>query len=207
MKALRHAKNQAEIGEKGCSMKMTLVVNGVPFTAVGSLHTEVNALKYKWITVTSATYRPECGDYAVELQIEPLARLYEGNYGQVLYRSLGEFLKVLHAIDPNLLPAVEKQVPTPEVAADLKFRSAEKLTEELVSLFDESLGEKLAFDVSSTSGEIIIPAKRKITRTLVRKLVANLESVDLGQTGHVWFADIMHKALRKLRESKSEQPV
>ena len=48
----------------------------------------------------------------------------------------------------------------------------EQLTEALSNIL---LGEKIPLDVvNSETGEIIIPANRKITKTLLRKLAAGL---------------------------------
>jgi DNA-directed RNA polymerase subunit beta len=56
-----------------------------------------------------------------------------------------------------------------------------QLTEDLTeSLSNILLGEKIPLDVvNAEAGDIIIPANRKITKTLLRKLAANYEYVDI----------------------------
>ncbi len=56
-----------------------------------------------------------------------------------------------------------------------------QLTEDLTeSLSNILLGEKIPLDVMNTeAGDVIIPANRKITKTLLRKLAANYEHVDI----------------------------
>lgn len=57
----------------------------------------------------------------------------------------------------------------------------ERLTEDLTeSLSNILLGEKIPLDVSnSESGEVIIPANRKITKTLLRKLAAAYDHIEI----------------------------
>lgn len=53
----------------------------------------------------------------------------------------------------------------------------EELTEQLSNIL---LGEKLPLDiVRADSGELILPANRKITKTLLRKVAANYNCLDV----------------------------
>lgn len=52
-----------------------------------------------------------------------------------------------------------------------------ELTENLSNIL---LGEKLPLDiVCADSGELILPANRKITKTLIRKVAANYNNIDI----------------------------
>ncbi len=56
----------------------------------------------------------------------------------------------------------------------------EELTEALSNIL---LGEKIPLNVTNTvTGEVIIPANRKITKTLLRRLAASPESLDIEQS-------------------------
>tara|TARA_B100000959_G_scaffold226929_1_gene241678 strand:+ start:1 stop:2568 length:2568 start_codon:yes stop_codon:yes gene_type:complete len=67
-----------------------------------------------------------------------------------------------------------------QVQDDYKKKNAdlqEQLTEALSNIL---LGEKIPLDVvNSESGEIIIPSNRKITKTLLRKLAANYDKIEI----------------------------
>ena len=78
-------------------------------------------------------------------------------------------------VDPK-----EQQKQTKNIIEEHKKRHGE-LTEQLTEkLSDVLLGEKVPLDVvNSRTGEIIIPANRKITKTLLRKLADHYESVDI----------------------------
>ncbi|MDR1665784.1 MAG: DNA-directed RNA polymerase subunit beta, partial [Puniceicoccales bacterium] len=60
----------------------------------------------------------------------------------------------------------------------------EKLREDLTeALSNVLLGEKIPLNVTDkVSGEIIIPANRKITKTLLRRLAASLENLEIEQS-------------------------
>jgi DNA-directed RNA polymerase subunit beta len=60
---------------------------------------------------------------------------------------------------------------------DVVSQLTEDLTEALSNIL---LGEKIPLDVmNASSGDVIIPANRKITKTLLRKLAANYEHVEI----------------------------
>ena len=75
---------------------------------------------------------------------------------------------------PNRLPA-RKSASSKQIEDDHKKKTdelREQLTEALSNIL---LGEKIPLDVvNSETGEIIIPANRKITKTLLRKLAHGL---------------------------------
>jgi DNA-directed RNA polymerase subunit beta len=76
---------------------------------------------------------------------------------------------------------------TPRSAASSSSRSTtssqkhERLTEDLTeSLSNILLGEKIPLDVvNMETGEVIIPANRKITKTLLRKLAAAYDHIEI----------------------------
>ena len=85
----------------------------------------------------------------------------------------------------------DKYAAKEESAADVKKRqkdieerhanSINELTEDLTeALSNVLLGEKIPLDVvNAESGDIIIPANRKITKTLLRKLAASYEHIEI----------------------------
>jgi DNA-directed RNA polymerase subunit beta len=84
-----------------------------------------------------------------------------------------------------------KEEPKAKSAADMRKRQKEieerykssvhELTEDLTeALSNILLGEKIPLDVMNVeTGDIIIPANRKITKTLLRKLAANYEHIEI----------------------------
>ena len=78
-------------------------------------------------------------------------------------------------LDPKEQQKQQKQI------IDEHKRRHEELTEQLTEkLSDILLGEKIPLDVvNGRTGEIIIPANRKITKTLLRKLADNYSNVEI----------------------------
>ena len=78
-------------------------------------------------------------------------------------------------LDPKEQQRQQKQI------IDEHKRRHEELTEQLTDkLSDVLLGEKIPLDVvNGRSGEIIIPANRKITKTLLRKLADNYANIEI----------------------------
>ena len=78
------------------------------------------------------------------------------------------------------LTATERKRQVKNVGEDHKVRK-QSLTDELTeALSNILLGEKIPLDVvNAEAGEIIIPANRKITKTLLRKLAASHEHVQI----------------------------
>lgn len=78
-------------------------------------------------------------------------------------------------LDPKEQQKQQKQI------IDEHRRRHEELTEQLTEkLSDILLGEKIPLDVvNGRTGEIIIPANRKITKTLLRKLADNYSNVEI----------------------------
>ncbi|MEM7696883.1 MAG: DNA-directed RNA polymerase subunit beta [Verrucomicrobiota bacterium] len=78
-------------------------------------------------------------------------------------------------LDPKEKMKQEKQI------IEEHKRRHEEITEQLTDkLSDILLGEKIPLDVvNGRSGEIIIPANRKITKTLLRKLADNYSNIEI----------------------------
>src|SRR5438552_18311951 len=79
----------------------------------------------------------------------------------------------------KLTPAeTKRQIKT---IAEEHRRKKEELTEQLTdSLSNILLGEKIPLDVvNAETGEIIIPANRKITKTLLRKLANDYDHIEI----------------------------
>jgi DNA-directed RNA polymerase subunit beta len=86
----------------------------------------------------------------------------------------------------KLLPKVEKLSPTEakrqsKAITDKYDKKKNELTEELTqALSNILLNEKIPLDVvNAETGEIIIPANRKITKTLLRKMAAVYDHIDI----------------------------
>jgi len=78
------------------------------------------------------------------------------------------------------LSKAEKEKQLAEIDEEWK-RKLEELTDQLTEkLSDVLLGEKIPLDVvDGSTGEILIPANRKITKTLLRKLAESYESIEI----------------------------
>jgi len=92
-------------------------------------------------------------------------------------------VKVQSKADPekeSLTPSGKKR-QTKKIREEYRNRS-DKLREELTeALSNILLGEKIPLDVSnSESGEIIIPANRKITKTLLRRMAQVYKTIDIA---------------------------
>ena len=83
--------------------------------------------------------------------------------------------KRMEKVDPNELKKQLKKIN------DEHKKKADKLTDDLTErLSDILLGEKIPLDVvNAQSGEIIIPANRKITKTLLRKLASVHDHIEI----------------------------
>ena len=87
---------------------------------------------------------------------------------------------------------------------DVVAQLTEDLTEALSNIL---LGEKIPLDVmNSNSGDIIIPANRKITKTLLRKLAANYEFVEIDPSPiRIKIMGIIDEYRSKFTEAKQDK--
>ena len=84
----------------------------------------------------------------------------------------------------------------------------ERLTEDLTeALSNILLGEKIPLDVMNTeSGEVIIPANRKITKTLLRKLAASYDHIEIDPSPiQIKIHNIINEFSHKFAELEMEQ--
>jgi DNA-directed RNA polymerase subunit beta len=84
----------------------------------------------------------------------------------------------------------------------------ERLTEDLTeALSNILLGEKIPLDVMNTeSGEVIIPANRKITKTLLRKLAASYDHIEIDPSPiQIKIHTIINEFSHKFAELDMEQ--
>ncbi|MDZ8119612.1 DNA-directed RNA polymerase subunit beta [Pontiella agarivorans] len=87
---------------------------------------------------------------------------------------------------------------------DVVAQLTEDLTEALSNIL---LGEKIPLDVmNSSSGDVIIPANRKITKTLLRKLAANYEFVEIDPSPiRIKIMGIIDEYRNKFVEAKQDK--
>jgi DNA-directed RNA polymerase subunit beta len=87
---------------------------------------------------------------------------------------------------------------------DVIGQLTEDLTEALSNIL---LGEKIPLDVmNAESGDVIIPANRKITKTLLRKLAANYEHVEIDPSPiRIKIMGIIDEYRNKFTEAKAEK--
>ncbi len=84
------------------------------------------------------------------------------------------------AVSKNKVSGAERRKQTKSISEELKVRRhslIESLTESLSNIL---LGEKIPLDVvNGETGDVIIPANRKITKTLLRKLAVEREHIEI----------------------------
>jgi DNA-directed RNA polymerase subunit beta len=87
---------------------------------------------------------------------------------------------------------------------DVVAQLTEDLTEALSNIL---LGEKIPLDVmNAESGDVIIPANRKITKTLLRKLAANYEHVEIDPSPiRIKIMGIIDEYRNKFTEAKQDK--
>ncbi len=87
---------------------------------------------------------------------------------------------------------------------DVVAQLTEDLTEALSNIL---LGEKIPLDVmNASSGDVIIPANRKITKTLLRKLAANYEHVEIDPSPiRIKIMGIIDEYRNKFVEAKQDK--
>ncbi|WP_372795083.1 DNA-directed RNA polymerase subunit beta [Pontiella sp.] len=113
----------------------------------------------------------------------------------------------------NALGATEKgkQTDVKKLEREISERHEDvvaQLTEDLTeALSNILLGEKIPLDVmNSSSGDVIIPANRKITKTLLRKLAANYEFVEIDPSPiRIKIMGIIDEYRNKFVEAKQDK--
>ena len=115
------------------------------------------------------------GEKAAEVRDTSLT-VPSGTYGIVMDVKVSALKEVKRAESSP----TDKKRQAKDISEERKIRSCE-LTEELTeALSNILLGEKIPLDVvDAEAGEIIIPANRKITKTLLRKLAASHDHIQI----------------------------
>ncbi len=115
------------------------------------------------------------GEKAADVRDTSL-KVPSGTYGIVMDVKIAS----RNSTQKNKLTPGEKRRQAKAIQEDYKNKNSE-ITEALTeALSNILLGEKIPLDVvNSKTGEIIIPANRKITKTLLRKLAAAHKSVEI----------------------------
>jgi len=115
------------------------------------------------------------------------------------------------AKDTGLKSAKDTPADVKKTQGEIKERHENvmaQLTEDLTeSLSNILLGEKIPLDVMNMeSGDVIIPANRKITKTLLRKLAANYENVDIAPSPiRIKIMGIIDEYRGKFSEAKADK--
>ncbi|HMP72775.1 MAG TPA: DNA-directed RNA polymerase subunit beta [Kiritimatiellia bacterium] len=105
------------------------------------------------------------------------------------------------------MSATERRKQIKQLQEEFKERS-ERLTEDLTeALSNILLGEKIPLDVmNSETGEVIIPANRKITKTLLRKLAAAYDHIEIDPSPiQIKIQSIINEFSGKFAELEEEQ--
>ncbi len=105
------------------------------------------------------------------------------------------------------LTSTERRKQTKDIQESHKNK-IQQLTEDLTeSLSNILLGEKIPLDaVNVETGEIIIPANRKITKTLLRKLAAALDHIEIDPSPiQIKIQGIINEYTNKFAELEMEQ--
>ncbi|MDP0499113.1 MAG: DNA-directed RNA polymerase subunit beta [Verrucomicrobiota bacterium JB022] len=126
-----------------------------------------------------------------------------GTYGIVMD------VKVSSRVDgePEKLSASDRRRQIKKINEEYRAQG-DKLRESLTeSLSNILLGEKIPLDVvNSESGEVIIPANRKITKTLLRRLAAVYKSIDIDPSPvRIKIMEIIESFKSKFDELDEEQ--
>ena len=118
------------------------------------------------------------GEKAADVKDTSL-KVPSGTYGIVMDVKVSA-KKEAERINPNKVAPADAKKHSKQVQDEYKVKTdelREQLTESLSNIL---LGEKIPLDVvNSETGEIIIPANRKITKTLLRKLAAVYDRIEI----------------------------
>ncbi len=118
------------------------------------------------------------GEKAADVKDTSL-KVPSGTYGIVMDVKVSA-KKEAEKANPNKVSTADAKKQSKQLQDDFRLK-IEELREQLTeSLSNILLGEKIPLDVvNSETGEIIIPANRKITKTLLRKLAAVYDRIEI----------------------------
>jgi len=156
-----------------------------------------------------------------ETELAPEERLLRAIFGEKAADVRDTSLKApsgTHGIVMDVKMSSKDAAVTQDAPADVKKLQGEinerhenviaQLTEDLTeALSNILLGEKIPLDVMNMeSGDIIIPANRKITKTLLRKLAANYEHVEIDPSPiRIKIMGIIDNYRNKFVEAKTDK--
>ncbi len=130
-----------------------------------------------YAAIMKSEFHPQSGTYTVTIWFNLVIKRIDGT---PFYPPLSALEEVFKSIDLQLLPDSKAIEAEAEHAAAEKAREAARkdLVEKIVN---EIIGETSEYDiVNSKTGQIIIPARRKITRTLIMLLSRHIADLDLS---------------------------
>ncbi len=110
-------------------------------------------------------------------------------------------------VSKEKMSMAERRRQSKNVVEEAKQKRAE-LTEQLTeALSNHLLGEKIPLDVVNVeTGEVIIPANRKITKTLLRKLAADCDHIEIESSPiQIKIQEIISEYQQKFAELEQEQ--
>lgn len=197
---------------------------GVPADAIGRIHEILNGPemrtrdayhhtgkedtqyatqlgKFPYAKLMDSKLDTEKGTYTVTIRFNLCLTAYQPNDNTdnpehpvtQIFPPASALEEIYQAIDPRFLPETETVV-RPET---IPPNPTEELVEELGHRI---LGEKTQFDiVHEDTGEVLVPAYRKITKTLVRVLINNIEKLDF-ENG----PDPIIKMVKELRDKMAK---
>jgi hypothetical protein len=157
--------------------------------------------KVPYIKLMDSKFHPDSGTYTVTLRFNLI--IYSYKYGTdvsfvnggcgvlpstpLVFPPFSAFREFFKSIDCRLLPETET-TENNTVPIDTIDATVEKLS--------PILGEQSDFDIrDSATGEIIIPCRRKITRTLIRKLAGSIKNLDFDNGN-----DSVIRVLKRVRD-------
>jgi len=125
-----------------------------------------------------------------------------GTYGIVMDVKVSSKNTSLKSDKPTDVKKLQDEIA--ERHEDVVAQLTEDLTEALSNIL---LGEKIPLDVmNAESGDVIIPANRKITKTLLRKLAANYEHVEIDPSPiRIKIMGIIDEYRGKFTEAKQDK--
>ncbi|VGO20557.1 DNA-directed RNA polymerase subunit beta [Pontiella sulfatireligans] len=125
-----------------------------------------------------------------------------GTYGIVMDVKVSSKNTLLKSDKPTDVKKLQGEIK--ERHGDVVSQLTEDLTEALSNIL---LGEKIPLDVmNAENGDVIIPANRKITKTLLRKLAASYEHVEIDPSPiRIKIMGIIDEYRNKFTEAKADK--
>ena len=197
---------------------------GVPADAIGRIHEILNGSemhtqdayyqtskddpryathlgKFPYAKLMDSKLDTDKGTYTVTIRFNLSLMAYQPNDdtdnpehpATQIFPPASVMVSLYRAIDPRFLPETLTVVRPEGVPPSVN----EELVQELANRI---LGEKTHFDITrEDTGEVLVPAQRKITKNLVRSLVTNIEKLDFDNGN-----DPVIRAVKELRDKMAK---